>query len=146
MTVASISTASALLGATEADPLAASNATRDQQFAKMLAETKEAKDMLAEITGGGAKGYWAWKMKQLREQITAQVMGEMGLTPEKLAAMSPEERLATLKKIEEAVEERLKLAMAEEMRRKQRTLLGFNSTAQSALAAQTFMQLGGAVG
>lgn len=118
------------------DPIAASNAKRDARFAELLSETDEAKAALAEVTGGGIQGYWAWKMKKLREDITGQVMSEMNMTPEKLAALPPEERLAMLKKIEDMVAERMKLAMQEEMKKKQNTLLGFNATASAILSAQ----------
>ena len=51
-------------------------------------------------------------------------------------AMSPEERLKTESKILEIVEERLRMAIAEEMKRKQNTLLGFNASAAAILSAQ----------
>lgn len=125
-----------ILGLTSDDPIAADQTKRDQRFAELLAETKEAEAALGEITKGGVNGYWAWKISEMRKKITEQVMGEMNLTPEKLAAMSAEERLLTEKKIEDLVEERLKLAVAEEMKRKQNTLLGFNATAAAILSAQ----------
>jgi uncharacterized protein YdcH (DUF465 family) len=102
----------------EIDPLAADEATRKARFERMLAEQNEAKQMLADITQDGAKGYWEWKIEEMRKQITEQVMGEMNLTPEKLAAMPPEDRLALEDKIARLVEDRLKLAVTEEMKKK----------------------------
>lgn len=121
---------------TNSDPLTASTAQIDRRFAQMLAEDKESKDMLAEITKEGGKSYWEWKIKQMRKQIGEEVMGEMNLTPEKLAAMSAEERVKTETKILEIVEQRLRLAIAEEMKRKQNTILGFNASAAAILSAQ----------
>lgn len=116
------------------DPLTASDVKREQRSAKWLAAAEDAKNTLASITKDGAKGYWQWKMKQLREQITQQVEGELNVTPEKLASMPLEDRLALEKKINDMVEQRLKIAIAEEMKRRQKTLLGFNSDSAAAAA------------
>lgn len=132
-----ISATESLISATaNSDPLTSSSAQIDRRFAEMLAEDKEAKDKLSEITRDGAKSYWEWKIKEMRKQIGEEVMGEMNLTPEKIAAMSAEERVKTETKILEIVEQRLRLAIAEEMKRKQNTILGFNASATAILSAQ----------
>ncbi len=124
-----------LLGdAAKDDPIAAAKTKRDQRFAELLAAAEDAKATLTDVTKDGARGYWKWKMKELREQITAQVMGELNVTAEKLAALPLEDRLALEQKIRDMVEERLKLAIAEEMKKKQKTTLGFNPLAPETLA------------
>ena len=128
------------LGTAAKDPVEADKLKREQRFAELLAETKQAEAALAEITKNGAKGYWEWKIKELRKQLTEKVMGEMNLTPEKLAAMSAKERVATENKISDMVEEQLKLAINEEMKRKRKLEISFNATTQAMLAAQEIMK------
>ncbi len=46
-----------------ADPVKSSEAKADQKFKEMLAADEDAKKELAEITKGGAKGYWGGKSR-----------------------------------------------------------------------------------
>lgn len=64
---------------------------------------KEAKEMLSDMTEGGLNGYWKWVMKQLREQV----LEEMGLSEDQVAAMDPASRDAVEKAIAEEVQKRL---------------------------------------
>lgn len=73
----------------------------------MDAGAKEALDALREMTTGGIEGYWKWMMKELREDV----MDEMGVSEEELAAMPAEQRSAVEKAINDEVELRLKEAM-----------------------------------
>lgn len=127
---------SGIIGNGTPDPIAASKAKREARFAELLAEQEEAKKALEEVAGGGIEGYWQWKIKKLREQIEEQVMGEMNMTAEKLAALSLEDRLALEKKISEVVEQRLKLAMDEEMKRRKREAMGLTASTTAMLSAQ----------
>lgn len=124
-----------LLDAATTDPVAADKLKREQKFAKLLAEGEEAKHILADVTKGGAKGYWEWKIKELRKAITEQVMGKMGLTEEKLAVMSPEERLKIETKIAQIVEEQVRLAMEAEMKRAKQKKLEATASLQSLITA-----------
>ena len=124
-----------LLDTATTDPIAADKLKREQKFAKLLAEGEEAKQVLADVTKGGAKGYWEWKIKELRKQLTEKVMGEMNLTPEKLAAMSPEERLKIETKIAQIVEEQVRLAMEAEMKRAKQKKLEATASLQSLITA-----------
>lgn len=128
------SVSTVLTGASTSDtPSDAEIAAADSRFADMLADEKTAKDELREITSGGATGYWAWKIKQMREHIADQVMGEMNTSKEKIAAMDAKERVATENRIMKEVEERLKLAIREEMKREQKNTLAANATLQSVI-------------
>jgi acetyl-CoA acetyltransferase len=73
----------------------------------MDADAKDALDALREMTTGGIEGYWKWMMKELREDV----MGEMGVSEEELAAMPVEQRKAVEQSINDEVEKRLKEAM-----------------------------------
>ncbi len=73
----------------------------------MDAGAKEALDALREMTTGGIEGYWKWMMKELREDV----MDEMGISEEELAAMPAEQRGAVEKAINDEVEKRIKEAM-----------------------------------
>jgi len=74
---------------------------------RMDAGAKEALDALREMTTGGIEGYWKWMMKELREDV----MSDMGVSEEELAAMPVEQRAAVEKAIDDEVEKRLKEAM-----------------------------------
>lgn len=73
----------------------------------MDASAKEALDALREMTEGGIEGYWKWMMKELREDV----MEEMGVSEEELAAMPVEQRAAVEQAINDEVQKRLKEAM-----------------------------------
>ena len=117
------------------DPVASNAAKADRRFAELLAASDDAKKTLAEITKGGAKSYWDWKMKELRKQIAEKVMKEMNLTPEKIAQMSAKERVETENKIMQIVEQQVRLAIAEEMKRRQHGTLAANASLQSVIDA-----------
>lgn len=65
----------------------------------MSPATKDALDMLHEMTQGGFKGYFAWMVKKIREDV----MDKMGVSEADLAKMSPQARAAMEKQIDEAV-------------------------------------------
>ncbi len=73
----------------------------------MDAGAKDALEALREMTAGGIEGYWKWMMKELREDV----MEEMGVSEEELAAMPVEQRGAVEKAINDEVEKRIKEAM-----------------------------------
>ena len=73
----------------------------------MDATAKEALDALREMTSGGLEGFWKWMMKELREDV----MEDMGVSEEALAAMDPAQRAAVEDAIEKEVQARLKEAM-----------------------------------
>ena len=131
MTITSVTSAAFTNPANASDTTSSDVTTADQRFAELLAAGDDAKNTLAEITHTGAKGYWAWKMREMRKEIAQEVMGEINLTPEKIAQMSAKDRLATENKIEQIVEQRLRLAIAEEMKRRQHSTQAANASLQS---------------
>lgn len=74
---------------------------------RMDAGAKDALDALREMTSGGIEGYWKWMMKELREDV----MDEMGVSEDELAAMPVEQRAAVEQAINDEVQKRLKEAM-----------------------------------
>ena len=104
----------------------------DAEFAALMQQTK---DDFAAITNGGVQGYMKWKIEELRKQIAARVMNEMHLTPEALAKMSDKDRLAAESAVTREVEKELKMAMNEEMKRKQHSLVAASDSFQSVLSA-----------
>lgn len=93
----------------------ASDANTDKQFADMLSGGTSSKDRTAnaqkelqEITTGGFKGYWAWKIKQIKAQAAQEVMGSMNLSPQQLAAMPSGQRAEIERKIMRIVEEKVR--------------------------------------
>ncbi len=131
---------------TTTNPTAAQVADADSRFADLLASSDDAKTTLSEITSGGATGYWAWQMKQLRQQIAGEVMGDMNLTPAQIAAMPAAQRFAVEQKIEQAVEQRLRLALQEEMKRRQHTTLAQDATLQAVITTAQSIDTSGMQG
>lgn len=110
-------------GVAEAKSKASSEAQKvDKAFADMLNPAQEPEDMLQEITQDGASGLWKWQIKQLKAKIAAEMMGEMNLTPEALAAMPEAQRISIEQKIMQAVEQRVQEIIRESMEKKKSTL------------------------
>jgi tryptophanyl-tRNA synthetase len=65
------------------------------------------KDGLLTFAKNAKKEAWLEKLRQWREEA----MKAMGLTDEKLAAMSPEAQAKALQQVEEAVQRKIKEAM-----------------------------------
>lgn len=86
-----------------------------QQLAGML-EGSTPEEMLSEITS--MEGYMKWQIKELTKKATAEVMSKMGVTMDELNAMPAEQKLAILKMIMQIVQEKIKLAMEEQMKNK----------------------------
>ncbi|ASG21567.1 hypothetical protein [Nitrospirillum viridazoti] len=79
-------------GATAAEKKAANQKT-DSDFATLLrGGDDDPKATLKDITSGGMPGYWAWRMKELKAEIAARVMGNMGVTRQGLSRMSEDDR------------------------------------------------------
>lgn len=92
MTAISTSDGSTAAASQKAAANKAANQKTDGEFADLLKGGDDPKDMLAEITSGGFKGYWAWRVKEMKARIAQQVMGAMGVTREGLAQMSEDDR------------------------------------------------------
>ena len=121
-------------------PSAAETANADSSFQALLGDgdssaDDQAKDMLAEITQGGAAGYWAWQVQQMKQQATADVMGSMDLTPAKIAAMDTKTRVATEEKIEQLVEQKVKQEIADHSKKKQEQTLAASASMQGLISA-----------
>lgn len=116
----------------------ASDANTDKQFTDMLSGGTSSKDRTAnaqkelqEITTGGFKGYWAWKIKQIKAQVAQEVMGSMNLTSQQLAAMPSGQRAELERKIMRIVEEKVRKML------KQQNSGGGEGGGDSASAPQT---------
>lgn len=83
-------------------------------FASLISGQGDPAEMLKEITKDGMKGLWSWQMKQLKEKIAAEVMGEMNVTAESIAKMPENQRVGLEKKIMDEVQKRLEIAMTEQ--------------------------------
>ena len=143
MSISSIG-ASSLFGADAgtngSQPSAAETANADSGFQALLGDSDDsaddqAKDMLSEITQGGAAGYWAWQVKQMRQEAASEVMGSMDLTPAKIAAMDTKERVATEEKIEQLVEQKVKQEIADNSKKKQEQTLAASASMQGLIVA-----------
>lgn len=83
--------------------------------------TDQAWELLKEMTGGGLQGYWKWMIKTMKERLRADVMGDMGVTDQSLAAMPEAQRNDIEQKINEEVERRLKAWMEKQLHKQQDT-------------------------
>jgi hypothetical protein len=143
MSITATGDASSILGATTSgstrQPSAAETAAADQSFQELLGTDDDpdaaAKETLSEITQGGAAGYWAWQVKQMKEEATSQVMAGMGVTPDKIASMSTADRVATEEKIEQLVEQKVKQEIADDSKKKQEQTLAAGSSLHSIITA-----------
>lgn len=79
-------------------------------------ETDTPQEAIRKITEDGLQGYIAWKIDQLKAKVTEQVMGEMGLTVDKLNAMEAGERAEIEEKIMREVQRRLEMMIEEGMK------------------------------
>jgi len=71
------------------------------------------RDVMRKITENGLSGYIAWKIDQIKAQVTAQVMGEMGVTIEALESMEAGKRAELEEKIMREVQRRLEMMIEE---------------------------------
>jgi hypothetical protein len=88
-------------------------------FAKWLGEDESPAEILRKITSRGISSMWEWQMEELKKKVAAKVMQEMGVSPESLAAMSPEARMSIEEKIMKEVERRIEEAMRNGLEKKQ---------------------------
>lgn len=107
---------------------AAQNRPGRDDFASYLGEEDPAA-LLHEITKDGVEGMLKWKIEEMKKKIAAEVMASKNITKESLAAMSAEERAATQDMIMREVQEKLKEAMNEQMKRENHLEIGFMNTA-----------------
>lgn len=129
-------------------PSAAETAETDQSFQALIGGDDDSSSnpdqTLAEITQGGANGYWAWQVQQMKEQAATQVMGSMDLTPAKIAGMDAKDRVATEQKIEQLVAQKVKQEIAAQSQKKQQQTLAASASMQSIITAtQSIDQPGG---
>ena len=92
----------------------------ESQFAEML-EGSSPEEMISEISS--MSGFMKWQVKELTKKITSQVMGSMGITMDDLNAMPSEQKIAVMKQIMDAVQEKLKIAMEEQMKKQNKETL-----------------------
>jgi len=102
-------------------------ASTESEFAAYLKEKNDAEDLLEKITSDGVKGLMQWKIEQMKKQITEQVMASKGLTADGISSLPPAEKMATEETIMKEVQEKLKEAINEQMKRENNTELGFMS-------------------
>jgi hypothetical protein len=127
-------------GVNSSQPSAAEAAATDASFQQLLGSSDDdsadqAKQMLADITQGGATGYWAWQVQQMKQQAATQVMGSMDLTPAKIAAMDTSDRVAVEQKIEQLVEQKVKQEIAADSQQKQQQTLASSASMHSIITS-----------
>ncbi|PZP86903.1 MAG: hypothetical protein DI582_01230 [Azospirillum brasilense] len=93
-------------------------------FAALLKEDSP-EETLGKITHRGVQSLMEWKIEQLKKKITEEVMAAKGISEADLNAMPPEERAAALEMIMREVQEQLKQAMNEQMKREKKIDMGF---------------------
>lgn len=105
-------------------------------------------EVLAKITKNGVQSLLEHKIDMMKKKITEQVMASKGITTDDLAAMEPEEQLAVLKAIMDEVQQMLKQAINEQMKKEHKTELGFvdapvdTNVMSAMLAAQEYAKAG----
>lgn len=105
-------------------------------------------EVLSKITKNGVQSLLEHKIEMMKKKITEQVMASKGITADDLAAMPPEEQLAVLKAIMEQVQEMLRQAINEQMKKEHKTELGFidapvdTNVMREMLAAQEYARAG----
>lgn len=112
-------------------------------FAALLKEDSP-EETLSAITHRGVQSLMEWKIEQLKKKITEEVMAAKGISEADLNGMPPEERAAALEMIMREVQEQLKQAMNEQMKREKKIDMGFtpgatpftNTVLDQLLAAQ----------
>ncbi len=108
-------------------------------FMKQLNEKDDPAAILKKITSRGISGYWEWQMEELKKKVAEKVMQEMGVTPESLAAMSPEARMSIEEKIMKEVERRIEEAMRNGMEKKQQQPIDIGQMTLSTEAFQLML-------
>ncbi len=93
------------------------------EYLNLDEETPE--EVMSKITKNGVQSLLEHKIEMMKKKITEQVMASKGVTTEDLAAMPPEEQLAVLKSIMDQVQQMLKQAINEQMKKEHKTELGF---------------------
>lgn len=92
----------------------------DGSFAAMIGNLAEddPAEMLKEITEDGIASMWKWQIKKLKEKVASEIMQEMSLTPEQIAAMPDAQRVSVEQKIMQEVERRVKEMIEQGMHKK----------------------------
>ena len=115
------------------------NAQIEADFAEYLRVDDTPEKMMEKITKNGVQSLLEHKIDMLKQKLTEQAMAAKGITNEELAAMPPEERMQVMEEIMEAVQDQLKMAMNEQMKKEQKLELGFLDSAP--MQADTFAQI-----
>ena len=94
---------------------------------------------MEKITKNGVQSLLEHKIDMLKKKLTEQAMAAKGITSDELAAMPPEERLQVMQSILEQVQEQLKMAMNEQMKKEKKLELGYLDAAP--MQTDTFAQI-----
>ncbi len=108
-------------------------------FAKWLGDNDDPATMLKKITSRGISSMWEWQLEELKKKVAAKVMQEMGVTPESLAAMSPDVRISLEEKIMKEVERRIEEAMLNGLEEKQKQSIDIGQMTLSTEAFQLML-------
>lgn len=120
----------------------------EASFAEYLRIEERPEQVLSKITSNGVQSLLEHKIEQMKKKITEQVMASKGVTQSDLEAMEPAEQLAVLKAIMEQVQQMLKQAINEQMKKEHKTELGFmdapvdTGVMKEMLAAQEYANAG----
>lgn len=115
------------------------NAQIEANFAEYLRVDDTPEAMMEKITKNGVQSLLEHKIDMLKKKLTEQAMAAKGITSDELAAMPPEERLQVMQSILEQVQEQLKMAMNEQMKKEKKLELGYLDAAP--MQTDTFAQI-----
>lgn len=98
-------------------------------FAEYLTVEDTPEDVLAKITKNGVQSLMEHKIDMLKKQLTEKAMAARGVTDDQLAAMPADERMKIMKSILDEVQQQLKMAMNEQMKKEKNMEMGFLDSA-----------------
>lgn len=98
----------------------------EAQFAEYLnLDEPTPEEMLSKITKNGVQSLLEHKIEMLKKQLTEKAMASRGITSDDLAAMPADERMKVMDSILKEVQQQLKMAINEQMKKEKKMEMGF---------------------
>lgn len=98
----------------------------EAQFAEYLnLDEPTPEEMLSKITKNGVQSLLEHKIEMLKKQLTEKAMASRGITNDDLAAMPADERMKVMDSILKEVQQQLKMAINEQMKKEKKMEMGF---------------------
>lgn len=111
----------------------------EASFAEYLKVEDTPEEVMAKITKNGVQSLIEHKIDLLKKQLTEKAMAARGITAEALNGMSPEERMKVMASIMDEVQQQLKMAMNEQMKKEKKMEMGYLDSAP--IQSDTFAQV-----